>query len=189
MSRIRNTFIILLIIALSAATGWGYDAAATAVLKKQYPREYNADVVNLAYENSIPPSVVYAAIKVRSNFDPASVSEDGGIGLFRLTPAQYYELAEQLGGAVDSGLLYEPKTNLRFGVRWIASLYDKYEDWDCVYAAMAAGEEKVDGWLSMEGGSVALADDETADYIKTMKKTAARYVELYETEEKSLLKP
>lgn len=188
MSRIKNTFIILLIIALAAATGWGYDAAATAVLKKQYPREYNADVVNLAYENSIPASIVYAAVKVRSDFDSALADEDGGIGLFRLTAGQYYRLAGE-EEAVDPGLLYEPKTNLRLGVRWLASLYDKYGDWDVVYAAMAAGEDAVDDWLAKPGGSLALADDETAAYVERMQKTVRRYRELYETEENNLITP
>ena len=186
MSRIKNTLLILLIIGLALLTAWGYDAAATAVLKKQYPRLHNAEVVNLAYENSLPASVVYAAIRVRSGVDASLLAEDGGIGLFRLTPEQYFSL-EDADAAVDSGLLYEPKTNIRLGTRWLAALYDKYGDWDAVYAAMAAGEEAVDEWLSKPGGSVALADDETAAYIRQMQKAVKRYIELYETEEDRLI--
>lgn len=188
MSRIKNTLIILLIIALSVGTGWVYDTAAAAVLKKNYPREYNADVVNLAYEYSIPASVVYASIKVRSNFNSALVTDDGEVGLFRLSAAQYFALAGDDGdGVINPGLLYEPKTSIRLGTKWIASLYDKYGDWDAVYAAMYAGEEKVDGWLSGPSGSVSLCDDETAQYVKTMNRAVARYLELYETEETPIL--
>lgn len=184
--KVLNSFIIILIAGLSVICGFIYDSAANAYLIDKYPREYNADVVEYSYEFGVPVSVIYASVKVRSDFQPSLVSDDDRIGLMQLTAEQYENLGSRLGSISDAGLLYEPATNLRLGTSWIALLYDKYENWPCTFAAMKCGEATVDVWLSDislndgNGGLIEIPDDEVAEYVELMQKTVEMYKDLYE---------
>ncbi len=189
--RLLNTVVVLLIAALSVGIGFAYSRYDLEKKKRIYPREYQADVTTLSYSYSVPVSVIYASVKVRSDFDPAKRTEDGKTGLLQLTAEQYYRFEEELGGrASDPGLLYEPATNLRLGTCWISSLFAKYGSWDTVYAAMYAGEETVDGWIgdSETAGDEtetarslsSIPDGATSEYVELMKKTVKMYTTLYE---------
>ena len=189
--RLINTLAVLLILALSVGIGFVYSRYDIEKKKKEYPRSYQADVTALSYTYSVPVSVIYASVKVRSDFDPAKRTDDGKTGLLQLTAEQYYRFEDELGGrASDPGLLYEPATNLRLGICWISGLFAKYGSWDTVYAAMYAGEETVDGWIGddeqTDGDETrrslsSVPDGETSEYVKLMKKTVKIYSELYES--------
>jgi soluble lytic murein transglycosylase len=199
--RLVNTVVIILIAALSVGFGFLYSKYDIERKKRTYPREYQAEITPLSYSYNVPVSVIYAAVKVRSDFSPALRSEDGRIGLLQLTPEQFSRFESELGGRTgDPGLLYEPSTNLRLGTYWISLLFAKYASWDTVYAAMYAGEETVDRWIEEEGraSSAGSAPDGTAGgedtrpklssvpdagaaaYVELMKKTVKMYVSLYE---------
>ena len=181
-----NSLIIILIIALSIGCGFLYDRLADSYQRNKYPREYNDTVSALSLEYRVPTWAIYTAIKMRSDFDSALKTDDGGIGLFSLTKEQYAEIGSALGLAVDAGLLYEPETNLRFGTYWLSILYEKYGNWDCVWAATYIGETTVDKWLrngnytNTDGTLKNIPGVETVEYIENANNIADTYRKLYE---------
>lgn len=187
--RFRSTLVIITILGLSVFFGWLFDTAYTEQQKKIHPREYFSEVMEMTFDEGITNhlNTVYALIKVRSGFDAGLLAEDGGIGLFRLTPEQYEILSRELDIYTDPGLLYEPRTNLRLGIRWVRDLSDRYEnDRKALIAATFIGEETVDLWLSDtsltdgDGKLISVPDGDTADYVKKVEKAIETYKKLYE---------
>ena len=182
-----NSLIVVLILGLSVACGFLYDFIFTQYQLKEYPREHNDTVISCYYEYAVPVSVIYSAVKMESDFNSGLVSEDGGIGLMQLTREEYNTLAAELGIAENSGLLFEPETNLDIGTYKISKLFEKYQSWRPVYAALYIGEETVDEWLSDPdnlGEDCSLEnipDRDTEKYVKKFEKTVKIYLELYES--------
>ena len=87
--------------------------------------------------------------------------------------------------APDSGMLYDPATNLRAGAALISELYRRYGVWETVYAAYYAGEAQVDLWLAdpeivnAQGRLENIPDKATAKYVKQMQKAVELYEKLY----------
>lgn len=180
----------LLLIALSVGFGFGYDAIATSVEKSRYPRPeaYAASVKENADAYGIPEHILWGLIKVNSNFQSNAVSENGAIGLCRLTPSQFEFICTSLHGIEkpDDGMLYDPNTNLRAGCAYLSYLYDRYGVWNHAYAAYFAGVETVDAWLrdetlvSEQGVLTDIPDADTAAFVSSMQKAVRYYAELYE---------
>ena len=89
----------------------------------------------------------------------------------------------------DKGMLYDPETNIKYGTYYLSYLYRKYGSWETVYAAYNAGEGNVDKWLGdkLEDSGTKKLDqipfEETANYVKKVKKAAEIYERLYYTEQ------
>ena len=187
----RNKFlysvVIILILAFSVLCGFTYDHLFTKYQIHEYPRQYNDTVVACYYEYAVPVSVIYGAIKIESDYDSALLSDDGEIGLMQLTRAEYDILSAEIGKKTDSGLLFEPQTNIEIGSYKISKLFEKYQHWRAVYAAISAGEEAVDEWLldeeslAEDGTLGEIPDEETEKFVKKFEKTVEIYRELYES--------
>lgn len=182
-----NSSIVILILILSVGCGFLYDALFTRHRIKEYPRQYNDTVIACYYEYGVPVSVIYADIKIESDYDSGLVSEDGRIGLMQITREEYDILAAELGIATDSGLLFEPKTNLNIGTYKLSKLFSKYGSWRTVYAALYIGENEVDSWLSNpekigeNGELLIIPDEDTEKFVKKFEKTVEIYRDLYES--------
>ncbi len=180
-----NPLIIILILVLSVGCGFLYDYLFTQYRLREYPRMYNDTVIACYNEYGVPVSVIYSAIKLESDYDSGLKGEDGGIGLMQITREEYDLLADELGKFKDSGLLFEPETNIQIGSYKLSKLYAKYRDWRLVYAALYAGEKTVDGWqrdpdnLDSDGKLSEIPDKETEKYVKEFEKTVEIYLELY----------
>ena len=180
----------LLLIAVSVGFGFAFDAVATAVERSRNPRpDQLADAVHQnAKEYGIPEAVLWATMKNGSGFASNTVSEDGAIGLMQLTPAQFEFICTSLWKTdpMDTGMLYDPETNLRAGSAYLSYLYGRYGVWKHVFAAYDAGEARVDAWLSeperlsAQGVLTDIPDRATAQYVKDMTKTLETYVKLYD---------
>jgi soluble lytic murein transglycosylase-like protein len=73
----------------------------------------------LARKMQLPTELVRAVVRVESNWDPELTGLAGEIGLMQILPATAHDL-----GFVDSDeALYEPETNIRWGVRYLAEAY------------------------------------------------------------------
>lgn len=181
-----NSLVIILILILSVGCGFLYDIIFTQYRLKEYPRQHNDTVIACYYEHGVPVSIIYATVKMESDYDSALVS-DGKIGLMQLTRGEYDTLSAELGKRTDSGLLFEPETNLDIGTYKLSKLYEKYQRWRTVYAALCIGEETVDEWLSDpenldENGHLAVIPDrDTEKYVEKFEKTVEIYRELYES--------
>ena len=126
-------------------------------------------------------------MKNGSNFKSNAVSEDGRIGLMQISPEHFSFICTELlkSGEKDTGLLYDPDTNLRAGCAWLSYLYNRYGIWEHVFAAYREGTEKVDLWLqapenlSEQGVLIQIPDRETEAFIQEMMETLQAYNDLY----------
>ena len=185
----KHVGILCLILLLSIAFGFAFDAIATAVEKNRYPRPESLSdaIAEQANANALPEAIVWATVRCGSNFASNACSEDGKIGLMQLTPARFDWIRVELLGLepTEEGLLYDPNTNLLSGCVWLSYLYEHYGVWDLVFAAYHAGTETVDAWLAdpnltdEHGILTQIPDKETASFIKEMQKTVHYYNKLY----------
>ncbi len=179
----------LLLIALSVGFGFGFDAIATAVEKSNHPRPeaLTWEIEQNAETYGIPEHILWATVKVNSDFVSNAVEMSGEIGLCQLTPAQFSFICTDLLGteAMDAGMLYDPATNLRAGSVYLSYLYDRYGVWDHAFAAYRAGTETVDAWLadpalvSEQGVLKDIPDAKTAAFVSSMKQAVDSYAKLY----------
>ncbi len=182
-----NSVVIILILAFSVCCGFAYDHLYTRWQMHEYPRQYNDTVVACYYEYAVPVSVIYGAIKIESDYDSALLSDESEIGLMQLTRAEYDILSAEIGKKTDSGLLFEPQTNIEIGTYKISKLFEKYQHWRAVYAALYAGERTVDSWiankenLDEEGNLLIIPDRDAEKYVDKFEKTVEIYRNLYES--------
>ena len=178
-----------LLLALSVGFGFGFDAAATAFERHRYPlyEPLVASVAKNAEAYGVPEPIVWATVKCGSDFASNAVSENGAIGLTRLTPAQFAFICTELleKETPDTGMLYDPETNLQAGCAYLSYLFGRYGVWEHAFAAYAAGTDTVDAWLaepdrlSEQGVLTDIPDAQTARYVREMNKTAEFYTKLY----------
>ncbi len=103
-----------------------------------YCREYNVDVL-----------FVYAMMKQESSFNPDAVSVDEARGLLQLTEDTYDWVAGKLGERDTTTFddMFDPQTNIRFGVWLTAYLYREFTYPETVLAAYHAGINITKRWL------------------------------------------
>ncbi len=186
---LRHLCILLAILLLSVGFGLGFDAIATAVEKKEHPRpaEFASMITENAEAYGVPEAVLLAMIKVESDFASNSRDEEGGIGLFHLTPEEFAHIQTTILGenAQDPGMLYDPATNLRSGAAYLSALYRRYGVWETVFAAWEAGSDAVDAWLgdpnySTDGATLNSIPDAEADaFVGRVTDALNLYLKLY----------
>ncbi len=190
LNAIRVTAFFLLI-ALSVGFGFAFDGIATAFERSSHPRpEEFAPLVNAyASEFALPEATVWGVIKARSDFK-SNKQQDGRIGLFQLTSAEFdFINRELLGlGAVDSGLLYDPTTNLRAGCAYLSYLFLRYPTEEELYAALCIGTDALDAYLANpdhtdQNGRLKALPGELAEQIEELQEEIELYEKLYYTNE------
>lgn len=93
---------------------------APVVSDKAAERAGYVAVVRAAAEaRGLPPEVAEAVAFVESGFDPSAVGGVGEIGLMQIRPATAEMLGHQ-GGAIA---LFDPATNARYAVRYLATAW------------------------------------------------------------------
>ena len=176
-----------LVAALIFSTASGY--AKQLIDAGIYPRKYREHVEQYADSYGVEPNLVYAMIKAESGFRPNVVSYAGAIGLMQVMPETYeQDISKKIGMEADPSLLYDPETNIRYGVYYLRYLYSKFGyNPDLVSAAYNGGEGNVSEWLldqryaDGEGGLRDYPDgfDETRDYVKKIRNSRKMYQKLY----------
>ncbi|MFC7054304.1 lytic transglycosylase domain-containing protein [Hansschlegelia quercus] len=78
-------------------------------------------VRNAAVAENLPPEIAEAVADVESGFNPRAVGGVGEIGLMQVLPST----ARMLGFSEPLPKLFEPETNVRYGVRYLASAWRK----------------------------------------------------------------
>ena len=183
----KHTAPILIILAVSLVFGFLFELGCTGVERLTHRREYREIVTAYAAHYDTSEAAVYALIKRESNFDSTKQGKQGEIGLLQLTPALYTELANrEHDGQINAAALYDPDTNLHYGIMYLSGLYRKYGMWSTVFAAWYAGEETVDGWLQNPelvdpdfGTLQTVPDKNIAKAVKKAAKAQAIYEKLY----------
>ena len=182
---IIRSAVILSILSLSVLTGLLFQVIWDKIDRVNYPRDYSEYVEEYASEYGVPEYIVYSVIKVESNFDSGSVSDSGAVGLMQLMPDTFNWLLTMTKESFDSGMLYDPKTNIKYGTYYLSYLYLKYGTWDEVFAAYNAGPGKVDEWLEQDeyadsqGKLKSIPYSETSKYVKKVNSASQVYSRLY----------
>src|SRR6185436_9499502 len=98
---------------------------------------YAKDIREIALQHDIDPVLVQAGVRVESAFNPSAVSRKGAGGLMQLMPRTASAL-----GVLDR---FDPRENIRGGVRHLRYLLDRYQgNVAMAVAAYNAGEGAVD---------------------------------------------
>ncbi len=181
-----RALVILIMAVVAIGVGFLGDHLITAVERTVYPQKYETYVSAAAADFGIPEEAIYALIKVESDFDSAAVSGAGAVGLCQLLPSTFENLTDDiLYEHLESGMLYDPETNIRYGACYLSRMYDRYGDWDLAFAAYNAGLGRVDGWLADpdladgKGGLRKIPYKETRNHVKKVKKAWGMYEKLY----------
>ncbi len=175
---------VLLLIAISL--GFLADFMVTQIERQLYPHDYEAYVQSASDAYGVPEPIIYALIKCESDFDSSAVSKAGAVGLCQIMPDTFLWLTDEvLFEHFDVGMLYDPETNIRYGVYYLSRLYDQFGDWTLAFAAYNAGPGRVEQWLDDpeladgEGGLRKIPFKETRQYVKKMDRAWAEYEKLY----------
>ncbi len=184
-SSIRMSGVILVILTLSIIAGFLYQTVWDAIDRVRYPRDYSEYVTKYAAEYGVPEYVVYAVIKVESDFASNALSHAGAVGLMQMTPDTFDWVSMLMKRTADHGMLYDPETNIEYGTYLLSYLYMRYNRWDTVFAAYNAGMTRVDGWL--EDSTITDADGqlenipikETDKYVERVNDAIDVYKRLY----------
>jgi hypothetical protein len=80
---------------------------------------YLPAIAEEAAASGVPPALVDAVVRIESRYDPTAVGSIGEIGLMQVRP----KTAALLGFQGTSAELAEPRTNLRYGVGYLAKAW------------------------------------------------------------------
>lgn len=153
--------------------------------KQQYPLPYYDIVEKYSAQFDIPMEMVYAIMRTESSFDPNAVSHANAKGLMQLTDdtldwiTRYHLKTE---GEID---IFDPEINIMVGTYYLRYAYDRYENWDTVYASYNAGIGRVDSWLkdsrfSEDGITLYyIPYKETREYVIKINDALDKYRDLY----------
>lgn len=180
-SRDIRVFVIILILTL--ILGVVANFVIDAIYRLIYPEEYHSLVKKYAEKYSVPEEIVFAVIKVESNFDPDVVSSAGAVGLMQMLPSTYEWLTSKLGDEYSKDDLYDPETNIKYGTYYLQYLYSRFGSWEKAIIAYNWGEGNFGEFLANEGYTEGDYDsipvDETRKYVKKVMHHWKKYKELY----------
>ena len=117
-------------------------------------------IVQTAQKMGVDPFIALSIAKIESNFDVATKSRQGNIGLYQLTPST----AKKLG--INP---YIVKENIEGGLRYYQMLYKKYGSVDLALAAYNAGPGNVTKYKGVPPFA------STKNFIRTIKQQAAAF--------------
>lgn len=117
--------------------------------------KYEAIVQKYAHKYNVPPALVLGIIQTESNFNPYAVSGAPAYGLMQIVSstagADAYELINGKKGMPTKEMLFDPETNIHYGVAYLSILFNRYlpdvknkqSQEYCVIAAYNAGAGSV----------------------------------------------
>lgn len=109
----RDAFHLVLI--LCGLTAFSGNAFASASKAGQAVQRYRAMIANHALANEIPVDLALGVVKHESSFDADATGQAGEIGLMQIKLSTARDMGYQ-GSAEE---LYEPSTNIRWGMKYL----------------------------------------------------------------------
>ena len=146
----KRAIAILLIFCISLGSGVLIDKLWTAIERSTQPLTYDDIIADASKEFDVPEYIIYATIKVESDFDPYAVSGAGAIGLMQMMPSTFEWLTgeEHLNENLSTRKLDDPQVSIRYGTYYLSYLYKKFGyNWNTAFAAYNGGEGNVAKWL------------------------------------------
>lgn len=117
------------------------------ILKKIYKKEYSEYVTKYSLQYGVDENLIYAIIKVESNFNAEAVSSKNAKGLMQLMPSTAKDIAKKCGTELTEDNILEPDININLGTKYISTLLEKYDCIEVTLAAYNAGSGNVDKWI------------------------------------------
>ncbi|MDE1992631.1 MAG: transglycosylase SLT domain-containing protein [Rhizobiaceae bacterium] len=77
---------------------------------------YSALITKYARQNGVPVELATAVVQIESNFNPRRRGSAGEIGLMQIKPTT----AKLMGYTGKAKGLYDPETNIQFGMKYLA---------------------------------------------------------------------
>ena len=187
MIKISRPVAIILIIAISFLAAFAINGVIKGVEKVKSPDEHRDIVEKYAEQYNVPAYVIFAIIDTESDFDENATSSAGAMGLMQMMPSTFEWLtsADHLGENLLVESLYEPEVSIRYGTYYLRYLFEKFYNWDTVFAAYNAGEGNVSKWLSSreysdkDGNLTDIPFEETRKYVKKVNKSIEYYKNTY----------
>ena len=159
------------------------------ILKKIYKIEYEGYVEKYSKEYLVDPYLIYAIIKVESNFNEGALSNKGATGLMQLMDKTAKEMAENVVMEYETGItLYNPEKNIKLGVAYYSSLKNIYKVDSVALAAYNAGSGNVNKWIEQniikaDGSDIEnIPFKETNMYVRKILRNYKMYKDLYKKE-------
>lgn len=90
------------------------DAVEAAPVSKQFP--YHELISSYSRQYGVSPQLASAVIKIESNFNAKARGAHGEVGLMQIKP----ETARAMGYTGNTAGLYDPATNLKYGIKYLA---------------------------------------------------------------------
>ena len=156
------------------------------ILATIYPLDYEPEVFAICDEYGLDPWLIMAVIREESAFDPKAESPVGACGLMQLMPDTAYWVIDKAGFDYAEDI-WQPETNIRLGVWYLAWLMERYaNNHTLALAAYNAGHTAVSRWLEegdWDGSPDALEDvpyGETRHYIEKVLRSYRIYRFLYD---------
>ncbi len=107
-----------------------------------YPLKYEDEIILMADKYNIDSALVASIINAESSFDKNKVSPKGAVGLMQIMPSTAFYISP------TSDNLFDTKTNIEIGVKYLSYLIQKFNDIDTALFAYNAGEGNVSKWLN-----------------------------------------
>ncbi len=180
----RSLFKSILIVLISIIL---FSIAYQSLLKAFYPVKFKDIVLKYSENYNVEPALVFAIIKNESGFDEKAVSSIGARGLMQITEETFLWIKSKI--EPESGLtfddMFDPEANIRFGTYLLKLANSEFQSESAVYSAYHAGFNITRKWLNDEKYSSdgielhTVPYEDTAQYIKNVKKTLKIYKKLY----------
>lgn len=203
-------FLVILIVILAATLIlFKIVRIQDVVLRQIYPLQYETYVEKYSEKNNLDKYLVYAVIKVESNFKPEVTSSAGAIGLMQLMEETAVERLNVISSSEkssnennllnaasineetdssepDNNDLYDPETNIKIGTSYLAYLIELY-DGNIVLALTAynAGLGNVEKWIKdgiikADGSDIEnIPYKETENYVRKILSSYQMYLKIY----------
>ena len=94
-------------------------AAATSPLSSGGRGDLRSLVSRHAAANGVPPELAHGVVMVESRYNPRATGRGGYIGLMQIG----YRTARSMGYSGSRSGLYDPDTNLRYGMKYLGMAY------------------------------------------------------------------
>jgi soluble lytic murein transglycosylase-like protein len=98
------------------APGASFETTSYSGLIQVYAKQYG-----------VPVDLAHAVVKVESNFNPKARGSAGEIGLMQIKPAT----ARMMGYTGGKGGLFDPETNIKFGMKYLAMAHELSGGFTC----------------------------------------------------------
>ena len=187
MLKISRPVAIILIIAIAFLAAFAVDGVFRGIEKLQRPDEHREIVEKYAAEYNVPAYIIFAIIDTESDFDEDATSSAGAMGLMQMMPSTFEWLtsADHLAENLLPEALYEPEVSIRYGTYYLRYLFEKFYNWDTVFAAYNGGEGNVAKWLQSseysdgKGNLTEIPFEETRKYVKKVNRSIDYYKNTY----------